>query len=120
VERARVPALAVLLVVITLLLAMGADPGSGTGTNLQPAADAAGLVIGAHHAKPVPASGTAVVALVLLALAAVARGTLSFAVVEAPSGRPPRPELDDRPARPVASPRVRAMRAPPALAQRAD
>jgi hypothetical protein len=44
----------VVVVSACLLLVLTADPGSGTGVNLHRADDVAALVVGAHHAKPVP------------------------------------------------------------------
>lgn len=66
-HRRLVVALGVALL-LCVLLGVGADPGSGTATNLHPISDVASQVVGEHHAKPLPRSGLVVVALVLLAV----------------------------------------------------
>jgi hypothetical protein len=100
------------VVVACLLGAMSGDPGSGTATNLHPVDDVASLVVGAHHAKPIPTTGSALVAALLAVLAAVARGGLL----------PARPvatyEIDlgnERFPRQLVSWAARAWRAPPPL-----
>jgi hypothetical protein len=70
-HRRLVVALGVALL-LCVLLGVGADPGSGTATNLHPISDVASQVVGEHHAKPLPRSGAVVVALVLLAVTAAA------------------------------------------------
>ena len=104
--------IAALLVLLGLLAATVTDPGSGTGTNLHAVDDAASLVIGAHHAKPLPTSGLARLSVVLLAVAAVAR----LLPQSPPRASVHRRRRADR----VRAPRavtlaVRALRAPPAL-----
>ena len=44
------------LAVVCLVLALSNDPGSGTSVNLHTVDDVRGLVVGHHHAKPMPAS----------------------------------------------------------------
>jgi hypothetical protein len=69
VDRRRGSALLlVLLSAVCLVAALSMDPGSGTGTNLQPAADVGGMVAGDHHAKPMPQ--VASIAALIAALAA--------------------------------------------------
>jgi hypothetical protein len=102
------------IAVLCLVLALSSDPGSGTATNLQPVGDAAGLVIGAHHAKPLPLSGSAVVGLVLLGIAAIVRlvlvdrrGAVTSVV--------PRPARSARLPRPRWVATCHARRAPPSM-----
>jgi hypothetical protein len=77
----RLALLVATVAVLCLVLALSSDPGSGTATNLQPAADAAGLVVGAHHAKPLPTTGTALLGLVL-AIASIAAAVARLLVVD--------------------------------------
>lgn len=102
---------AVVAVVVCLLLSLSIDPGSGTGTNLHAADDVAGLVVGSHHAKPVPASGVA--RLQVLLLAAIAALVTVVAVRRTdPVGRV-QAVADDRFAHEAAVGVGRAWRAPP-------
>jgi len=112
-DRAHASVLLSLLVAITLLLVLTTDPASGTGTNLQPVGDAASLVVGAHHAKPLPVTGAAVFALILLASFAAA--VISVDRENASSVTCLAFRHDDDPLRrSLVTWSVRAMRAPPA------
>jgi hypothetical protein len=109
----RIGLLVAALAILCLVLALSSDPGSGTATNLQPAGDAAGLVVGAHHAKPLPTTGTAILGLVLLVAAAAALVGLSW--VASHPGPVARRRHRDRPRvpRPLATWTARTWRAPP-------
>jgi hypothetical protein len=114
-RRNLAAASAVVAVVLCLLLSLAVDPGSGTGTNLQAADDVAGLVVGAHHAKPLPASDVGQLQGLLLAAAVAVIVVVVVVRSGGPLGRV-RTASDDRFAHEAATGIGRAWRAPPAPA----
>lgn len=70
-RMARAGGVLAIVVLLGVLVATAVDPGSGTSTNLQSVDDVHSLVIGDHHAKPVPRASTSDLAELLVAVAAV-------------------------------------------------
>lgn len=104
----------VLVAVLCLVAALAMDPGSGTGTNLQPAADVGGLVVGDHHAKPMP-TVVSLVALVAALAAAALHAVSAITPVSEPGGVGRVPDEPGRHASLAAGWRsTRARRGPPA------